>query len=137
MEIDAQYIKANYSLIRPLNGVISSRFGPREATEIISANHEGIDIAADEGTVFIASMEGTVTDVIDEGGYGNHIYIQNGDVITLYAHCNKIYLNEGDTVSQGDEIGEVGQTGNETGPHLHFEVRREDRVIDPEYILDF
>ena len=61
MEIDANEIKANYSLIVPLKGVISSRFGPRTATSIVSANHAGIDIAANEGTVFIAAMEGKVT----------------------------------------------------------------------------
>ena len=137
MEIDANYIKENYSLIVPLNGVISSHFGEREPTEIISANHEGIDIAADEGTVFYASMDGVVTDILTEGGYGNHIYIQNEDITTLYAHCSNIYLNIGDKVIQGQEIGEVGETGNATGPHLHFEIRREDRVIDPEYILEF
>lgn len=137
MEIDANEIKNNYSLIVPLQGIISSRFGPRVPTGIISANHAGIDIAADEGTVFKASMEGTVTYISTEGGYGNHFWIQRDDVITLYAHCSQIYVNEGDYISQGQEIGEVGQTGNATGPHLHFEIRKDDRVVNPEYILDF
>lgn len=61
MEIDANEIKTNYNLIIPLKGTISSRFGARTATEIVSANHAGIDIAANEGTVFVASMSGTVT----------------------------------------------------------------------------
>ena len=137
MEIDANDIKNNYSLIIPLQGIISSRFGPRTPTDIISANHAGIDIAANEGTVFIASMEGTVTYVSTEGGYGNHFWIQKDDVVTLYAHCSQIYVNEGDYIGQGQEIGEVGQTGNATGPHLHFEVRKGDRVVNPEYILNF
>lgn len=110
MEIDANEIKSNYSLILPLKGTISSRFGPREATEIVSANHAGIDIAVNEGTVFIASMEGKVTYVSTEGGYGNHVYIENGDVTTLYAHCKTIYVKEGDSISQGQQIGEVGET---------------------------
>lgn len=137
MEIDANDIKANYSLILPLKGTVTSRFGPRTPTDIISANHAGIDIGVNEGTVFVASMEGTVTNVSSEGSYGNHVYIQNGDVTTLYAHCKTIYVNTGDTVTQGEQIGEVGSTGNATGPHLHFEIRKSDRVVNPEYILAF
>lgn len=137
MEIDANDIKANYSLILPLKGTVTSRFGARTPTEIVSANHAGIDIGVNEGTVFVASMEGTVTNVSSEGSYGNHVYIQNGDVTTLYAHCKTIYVKTGDTVTQGKQIGEVGSTGKATGPHLHFEIRKSDRVVNPEYILAF
>ena len=63
--------------------------------------------------------------------------IQNGDIITLYAHCNKIYVKEGDKVNQGQEIAEVGATGNVTGPHLHFEIRRGGEFVDPSEVLDF
>lgn len=120
MEIDANEIKANYSLILPLRGTVTSRFGPRQATEIVSANHAGIDIGVNEGTVFTASMEGTVTYVSSEGGYGNHVYIEKNDVMTLYAHCKTIYVKEGDTISQGQQIGEVGQTGNATRTTFTF-----------------
>lgn len=137
MEIDANYIKENYSFRLPLKGTISSRYGARTPTEIVSANHAGIDIAVNEGTKFVAAMEGEVTFVSSEGGYGNHVYIQNGDVITIYAHCQTIYVKQGDKISQGEQIGEVGSTGNATGPHLHFEVRRENRVVNPEYIMNF
>lgn len=137
MEIDANYIKENYNFILPLKGTISSRYGPRTPTEIVSANHAGIDIAVNAGTIFVAAMEGEVTFVSSEGGYGNHVYIQNGEVVTIYAHCQTIYVEEGEKISQGQQIGEVGSTGNATGPHLHFEVRRENRVVDPEYIMEF
>ncbi len=137
MEIDANFIKANCSFILPLKGTITSRYGPREATEIVSGNHKGIDIAANTGTVFCAAMAGTVVEFSSEGSYGNHIYIQNGEVITLYAHCSKIYLQTGQTVAQGMQVGEVGETGNATGPHLHFEVRRSGRTVNPEYIMAF
>lgn len=110
MEIDANEIKANYKFTLPLKGTISSRFGKREATEIISANHAGIDIAVNEGTVFVAAMEGKVTFVSSEGGYGNHVYIENNDVTTIYAHCKTIYVKEGDIISQAQPIGEVGET---------------------------
>lgn len=137
MEIDANDIKANYNLILPLKGTVTSRFGPRTPTDIVSANHAGIDIGVNEGTIFTASMEGKVTSVSSEGGYGNHVYIQKGDVTTLYAHCKTIYVKTGDDITQGQQIGEVGSTGKATGPHLHFEIRKSDRVVNPEYILAF
>ena len=137
MEIDANYVKETHSITLPLTGIVSSRFGPRQATDIISPNHKGIDIAVNEGTVFIAAMSGIVTVASSEGTYGNHIFIQDGDITTVYAHCKKLYVKEGDRIFQGQELGEVGQTGNATGPHLHFEIRREDRAIDPELILEF
>ena len=137
MEIDANDIKANYSLILPLVGTISSRYGPRTPTSIVSANHAGIDIAVNEGTVFVAAMEGKVITASSYGSYGNHIFIQNGDVITVYAHCKTLYVKEGDFVQQGQKLGEVGQTGNATGPHLHFEIRKDGRTVNPEYILKF
>lgn len=120
MEIDASDIKANYSFILPLKGTVTSRYGPREPTEIVSANHAGIDIGVNEGTVFTAAMEGTVTYVSSEGGYGNHVYIEKDDVLTLYAHCKNIYVKEGDTIAQGQQIGEVGQTGNATRTTFTF-----------------
>ena len=68
---------------------------------------------------------------------GNHIIIVNEDVTTLYAHCSKIYVKDGDTIIQGQPIGEVGETGNATGPHLHFEIKFQGRYINPDLILDF
>ena len=55
----------------------------------------------------------------------------------MYAHCSKIYVKEGDKISQGQEIAEVGDTGNVTGPHLHFEIRRNNEFVDPAYVIDF
>lgn len=138
MELDAKNILESKSLILPLKGTITSRYGPRNpTTETVPKYHTGIDIAANEGTVFIASMEGTVETVSSVGDYGNHIKIVNGDVMTLYAHCKTIYVKKGDEVKQGQKIGEVGSTGNVTGPHLHFEIRRENRYVDPDLILQF
>ena len=111
MEQDAKDILDSKSLIIPLNGEITSRFGIRESTNpIVTRNHTGIDIAAQEGTVFIASMEGTVELVSSEGDLGNHIKITDGNVATVYAHCSKIYVKEGEKINQGQNIGEVGQT---------------------------
>ncbi len=138
MEIDARYIKKNYSLIKPLEGEITSRFGPRNPeVPTVPKYHTGIDIARVIGTVVISAMEGTVELVSGEGSYGNHVKITNGDVSTLYAHCSKIYVKEGDYITQGQEIAEVGATGNVTGPHLHFEIRRNNEYVDPDLILEF
>jgi len=68
---------------------------------------------------------------------GKHVKIRCDDVTLVYAHCSKIYVKEGQIVSGGQEIGEVGSTGNSTGPHLHFEIRIEDRYIDPARLIQF
>ena len=138
MEVNALFVKTNYSLIKPLEGEITSRFGHREPTiPTVPKNHTGIDIAEDIGKVIVASMEGDVTLVSSEGDYGNHIKISNGEITTLYAHCSKIYVKEGEHILQGEQIAEVGATGNVTGPHLHFEIRRNNEYIDPDLVLQF
>lgn len=137
MEIDANDIKQNHNLIVPLVATITSRYGPREGSEIVSSNHGGIDIGANEGTVFVAAMSGTVIEASGEGSFGNHIYIQEGDILTIYAHCKTLYVKKGDVITQGQKIGEVGETGNATGPHLHFEIRKAGRKVNPEYVIAF
>ena len=130
--------KQNYLLVKPLSGTITSRFGLRNpTTETVPKYHTGIDIAANTGTIFVAAMEGKVILVSDQGDYGNHIKIQKDDVITLYAHCSKIYVTEGQEITKGQELGEVGATGNVTGSHLHFEVRRNERLVNPDDLLEF
>lgn len=138
MEQDAKYVKENISLIIPLKGTITSRFGLREPeTPTVPKNHTGIDIAANQGTIFVSAMSGIVEKVSSEGDLGNHLKITNGDIATVYAHCKTIYVKEGQQISQGEQIGEVGSTGNSTGPHLHFEIKKEGRYVDPDLILDF
>lgn len=138
MEKDAKYVKENISLIIPLKGTITSRFGLRNPeTPTVPKNHTGIDIAVNEGTVFISAMSGIVEKVSSEGDLGNHLKITDGDVATVYAHCKTIYVKEGEKIKQGQQIGEVGSTGNSTGPHLHFEIKKEGRYVDPDLILNF
>lgn len=135
-EQDIDYVKQNINIIWPLTGVITSKFGSRTATEIVTANHYGIDIAGNTGTSIVSAIDGTVTQNSSEGDYGKHLRIENGEIMTLYAHCSKLLVNEGDSVKQGQIIAEVGSTGRATGPHLHFEIRRENRFINPESILE-
>lgn len=138
MEEDAIYIKNNISFIKPLTGTVTSRFGLRNpTTATVPKYHTGIDIGVPEGTVFVSAMEGTVELVSSIGDYGNHIKVTNGEVTTLYAHCKTIYVKEGDKILQGQQLGETGSTGNVTGPHLHFEIRRNNEYVDPDLILNF
>ena len=137
MEKDSKTIKENYSFIIPVQGVISSRFGPRESTQIISANHAGIDIAAETGKSIVSATDGIATEVSTEGDYGKHITITNGDLTILYAHCSELLITEGTNITQGTEIAKVGSTGKATGPHLHFEIKFQGRLVNPEYIMSF
>ena len=110
------------SLIRPVSGIITSRFGVNSS--IRSSSHTGLDIATSTGTPIVAAASGTVTYSGYKGSYGNMIVISHGNgVQTYYAHCSKLYVSSGTTVSQGETIATVGSTGNSTGPHLHLEVR--------------
>ncbi|HTU80991.1 MAG TPA: M23 family metallopeptidase [Candidatus Acidoferrales bacterium] len=121
----------------PVQGQITSPFGQRAnplgpGTEF----HPGIDIAADEGSPIQAAMGGTVVAAGPDGGYGNLITVDDGDgMTTRYAHCSRIYARVGQAIAPGEVIGAVGMTGRATGPHLHFEVRQDDRPVDPmEYL---
>lgn len=137
MQKDAEDIKSSISFINPITGTITSTFGWRNpTTSTVPKYHTGLDIAATEGTVIKSATDGKIVLVSSDGDYGNHYKIQVDDVIIIYAHCKTLYLKEGDTVKQGQEIAEVGSTGNSTGPHLHFEVRKSERLVDPQLILD-
>lgn len=137
-QTDEEYIKSNFSLIKPVEGIVSSEFGKRDVDNpIVSKNHTGIDIAANTGTSIKAAMDGKVTISSTVGDYGYHIQIENNDVATLYGHCSKLLVKKGDIVKQGQVIAEVGSTGKSTGPHLHFEIKRANRYINPRSILQF
>ena len=136
-EQDIANIKQTTTFIKPVEGTISSKFGQREpTTSTVPKNHTGVDIAANMGTKIISATDGEVVLASEEGDYGKHLKIQIGEVSIIYAHCNNLYVKQGDKITQGQEIAEVGSTGNSTGPHLHFEVRISERIIDPEKILE-
>ena len=138
MEIDANNIKGTYNLIKPLEGTITSRFGQRDpTTPTVPKNHTGIDIAANTGTDIVAALDGIVEVASSEGDYGKHFKIKKDDVCLVYAHCSELLKKQGDTVKQGEVIAKVGATGNVTGPHLHFEIRKEDRFVNPDLVLQF
>ena len=136
-EQDIFNVKNTTSFIKPVEGTISSIYGYREmATGTVPKDHTGTDIAAVTGTKIKSATDGQVVLVSEEGDYGKHIKVQIGEVSIIYAHCNSMYVKEGDMVTQGQEIAEVGSTGNSTGPHLHFEIRISERTVDPQKILE-
>lgn len=119
------------SLIKPVSGVITSRFGA--GSNIRSSAHTGLDIATSIGTPIKAAASGTVTFSGYKGSYGNMLVISHGKgVQTYYGHCSKLYVSAGTTVSQGQTIATVGNTGNSTGPHLHLEVRINGVAYNPQ-----
>ncbi|KAB3530204.1 peptidoglycan DD-metalloendopeptidase family protein [Alkaliphilus pronyensis] len=111
----------------PTRGRLTSGFGSRWGRR-----HNGIDIAAKTGTSILAADGGKVTFSGRNGGYGNLVIIdhENG-YQTYYAHCNALLVSEGDRVHKDQKIATVGSTGNSTGPHLHFEVRKDGTPVNP------
>ena len=123
--------------VMPVAGRASSgygnRFDPIQHKEI---KHPGFDLAAPTGTTVDAAAAGTVTHAGPAGTYGNLITIKHADgVETRYAHLSATSVKEGDHVEAGQPIGAVGTTGYSTGPHLHFEVRKDGQPIDPAPLL--
>ncbi|MGN0172397.1 MAG: M23 family metallopeptidase [Acutalibacteraceae bacterium] len=122
-----------------LGGEITSRFGEREDpfdTQNTTV-HNGLDIAAPQGTTLFAMMDGVVVDVdYEENGYGHHMIVQSADGNRyLYAHCSEISVCVGDRVSAGEAVAKVGSTGRSTGPHLHIEWYINGERIDPALIV--
>ncbi len=115
------------SFSMPTRGTLTSRFGTRWGRA-----HTGIDLAARTGTAIYAADGGTVTFAGTNGTYGYVIDIDHGGgFVTRYAHCSKLYVKKGDKVYKGQHIAAVGSTGRSTGPHLHFEVRKNGVPQDP------
>lgn len=125
--------------ILPCLGHISSYFGYRKNpfNEIQSDFHPGIDIACGYGTKVFAAASGTVTNAGYCRGYGNEVIIDHHNGLkTLYGHNSKICVRFGQAVKKGELISLSGSTGSSTGPHLHFEIRKNQKPIDPkEYVL--
>ena len=99
---------------------------------VVSGNDKGVDFAASTGTPIYAAAAGTVTSAGYSGKAGNLIIINHGNgLLTYYMHCNTIFVSAGQKVSKGQNIGQVGTTGNSTGPHLHFQVMNNGTPVNP------
>jgi murein DD-endopeptidase MepM/ murein hydrolase activator NlpD len=117
-------------VVWPAQGTISSRFGMRWGRP-----HNGVDIAnpGKPNGPITAAMTGEVIDAYhDRSGYGNLVIIDHGNgITTYYAHLSKISVKEGQEIEQGEVLGYMGNTGNSTGNHLHFEIRKNDKPLNP------
>ena len=116
------------TLARPLpdgTGRVSQWFGehPDWYAPYGMAGHNGLDYAAPLGTAVLAAHVGVVQVGFDERGYGNYVKVVGARLTTIYAHLSHVSVNAGDRVQAGDQLGNVGSTGNSTGPHLHFGLR--------------
>jgi len=125
---EAPVVSGDVKLLWPLKGTLVQGF--RDGA---SGRHDGMDIAAGEGTYIKSSAAGKVVYSGDQfQGYGNMLIIEHSEELsTIYAHCKSFLVYEGDEVPAGHIIASVGATGNATAPHLHFEVRLKNSAVDP------
>ena len=119
--------------------VITCKYGPRiHPVTKKKSNHTGIDIRAAMGSNIYATASGEVIKAGWNTAYGNMLIIDHGNgITTLYGHASKLLVKVGDTVSQGDTIMKAGSTGYSTGPHLHFEVRKNGTPQDPKNYVSY
>jgi len=110
----------------PIDGRITSTFGPRWGR-----HHNGIDIAAAKGTQIQAWKSGYVLATGRDGTRGKYVIVDHNDCVTHYFHLSHINVNVGEVVNESTVLGEVGNTGRSTGNHLHFEIRKNGKPIDP------
>lgn len=125
--------------LKPARGWYTSRFGYRVSpTSGHATMHAGLDIAAAPGTPVYAPADGVVSFAGYDSGYGKLVSIDHGyGVVTRYGHNSKVFVTVGQRLARGDLISAVGNTGQSTGPHLHYEVRINDVPVDPaNYILE-
>lgn len=122
----------------PISGyAINSAYGLRRLPGEAARSHQGVDIAAPHGTGVYVAAEGRVMRAgYDADGYGRFVEVQHANGMnTLYGHLSRLDVATGDTLDPGSRLGLVGSTGRSTGPHLHFEVRRGDRRLNPEQVI--
>ena len=121
------------SFVRPAKGVVTSRFGARWGS-----THTGTDIGAATGTPIYAAASGTVLFSGWKGTLGKLVVINHGNGIqTYYAHCSSLLVSPGDTITAGQLIAKVGNTGRSTGPHLHFEIRLNGSALNAQNYIGF
>jgi len=131
---DAAYLPTMWAHLGKINNEFGFRrnpFGGR-AYEF----HPGMDIDGERGDLVVAPASGTIIWAGYKGGYGNMVQIDHGNgLTTCYGHMSKLEAEVGETVTRGQLIGYIGSTGRSTGPHLHFELRLNDKPINPRHFL--
>lgn len=131
--MDLGYSSDGFAFPAPSYVAVSSEFGWRtDPFTGLKAYHNGVDLAAAEGTPIVAAYDGIVGQATYNASMGNYIYLEHGDGLrTIYLHASKLYVSKDDVVHKGDVIGAVGTTGRSTGPHLHFSVRLNGEYVSP------
>lgn len=127
-----------YPSILPTQGYLSSAFSLSRRHPILNRArpHEGIDIAAPQGTPILAAAKGRVTFAGRNGDYGLMVEIDHGHgLVTRYAHASKLVVKQGQMVERWQKIAEVGSTGLSSGPHLHYEVLQNGRAVNPKNFI--
>lgn len=123
---------SDITFIMPIEGVITSPFGERTHPVFNTTKlHTGIDIDAEIGTPIKSSSKGTVKAVGEDEYNGKFVRVTVGKYEIVYAHCFKTLVKQGQKLSQGDIIAEVGDTGIVSGPHLHFEIQEDGQSVNP------
>ncbi|NHC14641.1 M23 family metallopeptidase [Motilibacter deserti] len=119
---------------RPVDGRVTSKFGMRtHPVTGVYKLHTGTDFSAPMGSSIGAASSGVVKSAGWQGGYGNTVVIDHGDgITTMYAHASELLVKPGQRVEPGDTVAKAGSTGLSTGPHLHFEVREDNKPVDPQ-----
>ena len=134
-----EYFNLNVSnLTVPIKGEITSGYGYRNhPVDGEYSFHTGIDVAADIGAPIAAFADGTVDFIGESEAYGLYIQLNHGNGITsFYCHCNDLFARKGESVTGGQVIASVGDSGNATGPHLHLELKREGVHLNPVYYIE-
>ena len=125
------------SFCLPARGQVTSKYGYR--THPLNGDyslHRGIDIGGEMGEKVLCAFNGVVSEVGYGKSYGNYIIVMHGEQLsTVYAHCSKILAYSGQEINRGDIIALMGDSGNTTGPHLHFEICLGGEPIDPQWIV--
>lgn len=123
--------------VDPVRAVESSGFGWREhPIEGGEKFHYGVDLAVDTGTTVQAFAAGKVDYIGESDVYGQYLQLDHGNGIkSFYAHCSKLCVQKGQLIAAGEKVAESGATGDVTGPHLHFELKRDGVRLNPEYYI--
>ena len=136
--VSEEAVSIAFAYTTPVFGYVTSPFGYRDhPLDGETKFHYGIDIGAAEGTKILAFADGTVESVLQGEINGNYLKIAHADeIVSMYAHCQKIIVKAGQQVKKGEVIGYVGQTGQVSGPHLHFQLYKDGSIIDPTGYLE-
>ncbi len=137
-DIEIKSVADKYSFILPIKGEVISPFGTR--TDPLSGNpqfHSGIDIEANMGTSIKAALAGEVTEVGSNPEYGKYVKIKHNDgITTIYGFCSILVAKIGQKVNQGDVIAKVGNSEDEASSNLHFEIWKDNKLVDPGKLFD-